>query len=491
MIKKLPLILIAFVCFQAKAQFTTPNTGVIWGLDDLLTNAPSALSFSNGIYTLSQNLTIAQNDTFVIDENAEIHINADISFTVAGNFTADAPAITITATNTATPYNTITFQEFSNVFLRNVKIDYGKGIRASSGNFEMQSCSMSYHKQGSTASSAIAFSQGSPIVNNSRFTFNDYPALGSGANQLVSAVITNNYIEGNNISNGNRPQINMGPSGDNTLRIIGNTIKGNRALTKTGGISAASLLGITNRVIIDNNIITDNRYGINVQGATSSGYIRGNIIEDNNTENLPNSGGSGISLSASATSPIMNVIASGNQIRGNLWGITVIGQARINLGNTDLGNLNEGKNVFSNNGNGGAIYALYNNTAFPIIAMNNCWIEGNNSPTPQQVEDVIWHQVDTATLGLVTFTPYGCEALSVPEKSISKLSIYPNPSSGKFTLTVEENGTMEAYSINGQLVATKKLMAGENTFQIDLPSGMYILQTKTETKKFTNKLIMD
>ncbi len=144
----------------------------------------------------------------------------------------------------------------------------------------------------------LLFHKEAQSVNNSRFTFNDYPALGSGANQLVSAIITNNYIEGNNISNGNRPQLNMGPSGADTLRIVGNTIKGNRALTRTGGISSSSLLGITNRARIENNIITDNRYGINFQGATSSGIIKGNIIENNNTENNPNLGGSGIWVSA-------------------------------------------------------------------------------------------------------------------------------------------------------------------------------------------------
>ena len=482
--------MVTFACFKANAQYTSPNTGVTLRLNDIVTNAPTTLTFNNGIYTLSQNLTIAQNDTFIIDSNAEIHINADVSLTVAGNFNADAPEIKITATNTATPYNTITFQEFSNVYLRNVTINYGKGIRASSGNFEMQSCSMSYHKQGSTASSAIAFSQGSPIVNNSRFTFNDYPALGSGANQLVSAIITNNYIEGNNISNGNRPQLNMGPSGADTLRIVGNTIKGNRTLTRTGGISSSSLLGITNRARIENNIITDNRYGINFQGATSSGIIKGNIIENNNTENNPNLGGSGISVSAAAASPIMNVIISNNQIRGNLWGITVIDKAQINLGNTDPENFNEGKNVFSNNGNNGAIYALYNNTAFPIMAMNNCWIEGNPTLTPQEVEDVIGHQVDVPALGFVTFTPYGCETLSTEDKQVSRLSIYPNPSSGKFNFILDENGTIEIYNTSGQQLISKKISAGENNIQIDLPSGLYILRTKTESKNFTNKLII-
>lgn len=489
MTKKILLITIMLITYFANAQYVSPNTGVTLRLNDIMASAPLALTFNNGIYTLSQNLTISQNDIFIIDANAEIHINADIQITVAGNFNANANQIIITATNNATPYNTITFQENSTAFLRNVTINYGKGIRVSTGNFEMQACSLSYHIPGTTATSAIALSTGKPIINNSRFTLNDNSAISSGANQIVSARITNNFFEGNNISNGNRPQINMGPGGSDTIKIVGNIIRGNRSLTRTGGISASSLLGGENRLIIDNNTITDNRYGINVQGATSSGYIRGNVIENNNTENNPNLGGSGISLSASGTSPIMNIIASRNQIRGNLWGITVIGQARINLGNTDPSLFNEGQNIFSNNANGGATYALYNNTAFPIIAMNNCWIEGS-TPTAQQVEDVIGHQVDTPTLGLVTFTPFGCEFLSTPTISNFKLAIYPNPSSGNFSMMMEDVGQTEIYTINGQLLFTEKLSIGENKLSVDLPTGIYILKTKTESKNFTNKLII-
>ncbi|MEZ4792091.1 MAG: hypothetical protein R2783_01010 [Gelidibacter sp.] len=40
-------------------------------------------------------------------------------------------------------------------------------------------------------------------------------------------------------------------------------------------------------------------------------------------------GGSGMSLDTSSGG--MDIIASGNEIRRNLWGITVIGQASINL----------------------------------------------------------------------------------------------------------------------------------------------------------------
>jgi parallel beta-helix repeat protein len=489
--QKLFFMLAVFLSMTAaKAQYTTPNTGVTWSLDDLVANSSGALTLSAGIYTLSQNLTIAANDAIVINTDATLKINADIGILVNGDFTSDAGAITITATNTATPYNAITFETGSSGYFRNTTISYGKGIRVATPDFEMQSCVMSYHMNGSTTSSAINFSTGgNALINNSRFLFNYYPAFSSGANQSVAPTLTNNYLEGNNQSNGNRPQINMGPSGADTLRIVGNTIKGDRTKIRTGGIGASNLLGGGQlKVIIDNNIVTDNRYGITVVGAASSGYIRGNIIEDNNSQNIPAEGGSGISLSASGAST-MNIIASRNQIRRNLWGITVIGTARINLGDTNEATFNEGGNIFSENGNTGAAYALYNNTAFPIMAKNNCWIEGQ-TPTEAQVEAVISHQVDDNTLGLVTFTPFGCDALSNPDFTVVKPIIYPNPSKGNIAIDTPENGTLKIFSINGMFISSFDLNAGTNTIKLDLPAGIYVTKTETKDKNFSNKLVI-
>jgi len=468
-----------------KAQFTTPNTGVTWNLTDLVTNAPSTISFSGGIYTLSQNLTIAPNDNLLINSDATININADVQIIVQGNLTADSNAILITATNPATPYNSIIFETGSSGFMRNTTINYGKGIRLSTGDFEMQSCSMSYHIPGSTTSSAINFSTGSPIINNSTFTFNNYPAFSSGANQETSPTLSNNYLFKNNQSNTNRPQINMGPSGADTLRIVGNTIIGDPTKIMVGGIAASSLLGNPNKVIIDGNTIRDNRYGITVVGANSSGFIRNNIIEDNDTQNSPNLGGSGISLSASGAST-MNIIATNNQIRRNLWGITVIGTARINLGD---GTDNPGGNVFADNGNGGQTYALFNNTALPIMAMNNCWIEGTTL-TSTTVENVISHQVDDANLGLVTFNPFGCDTLSTPNFAILKPKIYPNPSNGILNILMPENGTASVCAINGMFVQKINLSEGNNTLNLNLASGIYILKTETSKGNFNQKIVI-
>lgn len=491
MMKKLLFCFLAILGIaQSHAQYTTPGTGVNWGLNDLIINAPTGvISLSDGVYTLSQNLTIALGDTLTINEAVVLHIDADIQLTISGTLTADADSVTITASNTAAPYDSIRFEANSTGFLRNVTIDYGKGIRVSTGDFEMQNCSMSYHVAGTTTSAAVTFSTGHPIVNISNFTFNAVPAFGSGANQEVAATLTNNYLEGNNTANTNRPQINMGPSGNDTIRIVGNTIKGNPLLTMVGGISASSLLGNVNHVIIDNNTITDNRYGITVAGANSSGYIRGNIIEDNDTQNDPNLGGSGISLNASGAAT-MNIIATENQIRRNLWGITLLGQARINLGSEETETFNSGNNVFADNGNGGLTYALFNNTPNAVSAVNNCWIEGIEA-TAEQVENVISHQVDNPALGLVTFNPFNCASLAVADFENVQTLVYPNPNSGQFSVEMQETGVAEIFNISGQLLFSKDLQTGINVVSFDFPVGMYFMRTTTESGVSVTKLIRE
>lgn len=488
MMKKLLLLAFLLLALSGNAQYTTPNTGVNWGLDDLMANAPTGvISLADGVYTLSQNLTIATSDIFTINESAVLHIDAGVAITVAGIMNADAESITITATNTATPYETIRFEEGSTGFLRNTTIDYGKGIRVATGNFEMQNCSMSYHVAGTTTSAALTFSTGNPLINNSSFTNNVIPAFGSGANIESAPTFSNNYLENNNTANTNRPQINMGPSGNDTIRIINNIIKGNPLLTMVGGISASSLLGNTNKVRIDGNTITGNRYGISVAGANSSGYISYNIIEDNNTQNNPALGGSGISLNASGA-PTMNIIAEGNQIRRNLWGITLIGQAHIEMGHSEGVAIIAGGNIFADNGNGGNTYALFNNTPNPVNAQFNCWIEGA-TPTPENVESVISHQVDDAALGLVTFDPFLNCVLGTVAFEDNRPKIYPNPNSGRITIEMTQNATAQIYNISGQLLFTKDLVAGTNTLDLDVQSGMYLIRTVSESGISTDKIV--
>lgn len=475
-------LLLTNLCF---AQFTTPNTGVHWTLDDIATASPGTLTVSGNEYTLHENLMIELNDSLSLNENLTLKIAPGVEVEVKGFFRSDADEITITAVDEENPYEGFWFFDTSEVFFRNTLIQYGGGLRVVTPDFEMHNCEMSYNVSGSSSGGAISFSNGSPVVKNSVFKFNANPAMSSGANTSVSAWIEGNYIEGNNTTNNNRPQINMGPSGEqDSIRIINNTVIGDRDLTMVGGISASSLVGVANKILIRGNTVRDNRYGITSMG-NSSGIIADNIIEDNDTEGLPMNGGSGINLFSTQMIYLTN-----NEIRRNLWGVTLQGTAQVNLGSDDDEDFNPGGNVFSENGNGGQTYALFNNTANPVKALHNCWIEGQES-TAADVEEVISHVVDDPALGEVFFDPFECGVvMAVNDLNRNEFRIYPNPAKGLFFIESNEKGTVKIYDLNGKLVRTEKQTSEKIQFNLNLPKGIYLVEFESENFRSTQKLII-
>lgn len=488
--KQLLLNCIATICVFAMVSaqgYTTPDTGSTFTLNDLVAASPTTISVSGSTYTLTDDLTISATDTFLIDTDATLEIGADILITVFGTFQVTANQATFTAIDPALPYEGFRFEEFSNIQIENATIQYGGGLRVLTETFSINNCLLTNNVSGVATGGVIALSRGMAQITNSTISFNDTPAISSGANSAVSPYIFNNYIEGNNQANSNRPQINIGTTlATDPLQIVQNTIIGDRSLDMVGGIAVSNFVGGNINAIIDDNIIIDNRYGLTILGNNSFAYIRNNHIENNDTQGDPNLGGSGISLNTSSAG--MNVIASGNQIRGNLWGITVIGQATINLGD-GAGNI--GENVFSENGNGGVTYALYNNTPNNLMAMNNCWDETNLPNTLADAENVIVHQNDINTLGLVFFDPVNCGFLSVETSQLQDVSIYPNPTEGIFFLA---NNTqyqyMNIYGIDGKLIMVQPLQPGTNELYMDLTPGMYILELQGTQLKTIKKLVI-
>ncbi|GGG56615.1 T9SS type A sorting domain-containing protein [Bizionia arctica] len=488
--KKLLLNFFATICvfgILSAQDYTTPDTGLTYSLDDLVMESPSTISVTGNTYTLVGNLTISETDILLIDSDLTLEIGADILITVFGTFNVDADNVIFTAIDINAPFEGFRFEEFSEINIQNSTIEYGGGLRVLTETFTINNCVVTNNVSGVATSGVISLSRGMAQITNNTISFNQTAAISSAANSAVSPYIFNNYIEGNNQENSNRPQINIGSTMvEEPIQIIQNTIKGDRALNMVGGIAISNFVAGNINAVIDDNIIIDNRYGLTILGNNSFAYIRNNTIEDNNTQGSPNLGGSGISLNTSSAG--MEVIASGNQISGNLWGITVIGEASINLGD---GADNVGQNAFSNNGNGGVIYALYNNTPNPIMAMNNCWDEDNLPNTLADAEAVIVHQNDIGSLGLVTFDPVNCGFLSVEESQLNAVSIYPNPTNGQLYLsnnTLFE--TMNVYSIDGKLIMEKKLQPGTNEMYLELNSGIYILELNGANNRTIKKLVV-
>lgn len=477
-----------FLTFIAFAQdYTTPNTGVTWTLDDIAAASPTTITISGSEYTLLGNLTISENDTVIIDSDLTLLIDDAKLVTVFGTFTVNSNAVTITALDENAPYDGFRFEEFSTINISNATIEYGGGLRVLTETFSIDNCTLTNNVSGATTSAVIQLSRGLPQITNNTISFNENPAIGSAANSAVSAYIFNNMIEGNNQANSNRPQINLGITlANEPLEIIQNTIIGDPALEQAGGIAIANFVGGNVNVVIDNNIIRGNRYGITILGINDSAEITNNIIEDNNIQGDPNLGGSGINLNSSTASE--DVIISGNEIRRNLWGITLQGSASANLG--DDAN-NPGQNVFAENENGGQVYALYNNTPNPISAKNNCWIEGQQS-TEQQVEDVIFHNVDDPTLGLVTFDPFLCGILGVADNTVENFSFYPNPVKNEINFNnIYSFSTVEIYGVQGNLISSEIISEGQNTLNINLPSGLYFVNFRNDVQTVTKKMVVE
>ena len=471
----------------AFSQFTSPGTGITYNLNSLSAAAPTVLVDNGTDYQMTANITIAPGDVLVMDENTTLKIDSGIQLTIGGTYNTTAANFLITATNPAAIFKGIRFEEGSNATFKNTILEYGGGLQVLTATFLMDNCTVRFFKSGLVTGAAINFSRGTPVVKNSKFVDNDLPAVGSGANQSVALVFSDNYLSGNTKLNSNRPQINMGPSGTGVTKVLNNTIIGDRSLTKVGGISVSSLLGIENHVQIEGNTVTDNRYGITVAGNASSGSIANNILTNNDSENNPATGGSGISINGSGALGA-GLKIEGNQIRGHIWGITVIGTASVDLGGGALGSL--GQNIFKDNGNGGQLYALYNNTANMISAVNNCWREGELSDDAM-VEAVISHSVDDPALGTVNFRPYLCaNPLTSVETKLSEFTVYPNPSNGTFTLNTKKGGTVMIMDLSGKLIYSGNLTKDENAVSIKAKSGVYLLIYEAEGKKYSTKLII-
>ena len=484
--KILSTTLFLFIIVISQAQYSTPGTGINWNMDSLVVHSNGAVtSLSSNNYEINEEIIIAESDV-ISEYSAESILIADNSqITVFGTLLINNPNSTLVSPLFIdTFFEGFRFESGSAGSFKNVNFQYGGGFKVLTGDFVMDSCSVSYFDYLITTGAAIEVSTGHPMISNSSFFSNARAGISSAANSQVGAVILNNTFQANNTSNSNRPQINMGPSGaSDTTYITGNTIIGDPDLDQVGGIAFSSLIGVDGNVVIQNNTVYDNRYGIAVIGNGINAYIDNNLIYDNNTQGDPMLGGSGINLNSTSSS-FANVF--NNTISGNLWGITVQGNFEVMLGDIEL---LPGHNSFDNNVNDSGIYALYNNTANPISAYNNCWIASADI-TIEEAEEVIFHQNDDASLGLVSFDPmWNCGAsIGIEEnETLNMISLFPNPANT--LITIESQSEIESisiYSLKGQLIRSQNipLLVSVKLDISDLDKGFYIVEilSKKDTK---------
>lgn len=469
---------------MAFGQFVTPGTGVSWTFNDLVGFSGGVVTFDNSIYTVHGDVTISVNDTLKITGNDYVKFNPNVLMTVYGTFIADPPMQAIlTASNPELYFKGFRFENTPSSELKKCIIEYAGGIQVISSNMLIEDCVIRYFNKSNTTG-AIQVSQGRMRIFDNEIYQNKGPAISSAANALAAPQIIGNHIWSNNTDNTNMPQINLGNSGNDTIRIIGNTITGQ--FNQTGGIAVSTLAGGNCYSIIEENIISNNRYGITAIGGGIHSEIHSNIITDNNIQGNPALGGSGLNFNGGPTNTAM---VSGNTISGNLWGITVQGTAMPNLGQRDLVIVNPGENFIYDNGNEGVTYALYNNTPNNLKALYNYW----GTTNIDSVEMVIFHQPDDPTLGFVSYlpilNPLGSERLPDPTHNENLiLNVYPNPMEKEGFVVLNSklaDSPVVQYSIlnlQGHPIKQGSATLKDNRIRINIrgiDAGVYFLNVKS------------
>ncbi len=476
------------------AQYTTPGLGQAYTLDELVEISAGTVLWESTHFAVNADLTIAETDSLVIEGEIIVHFAEAVLLTIQGTLLTGGGAELTVANCCDTHWGGIRFENTSAGRLHHTTITYGGGIRVLTPNFEAVHCQVSYHNAVTSTGGAIGLSGGKALISNCTFEANAASAISSPANINTAPRIEHCYFSGNNTSNANRPQINLGPSGADTTYIVANWVLGNTTLTQTGGIAVASLVGNPCHVVIDKNIVIYNRYGVAVIGNNIHSRIIANGLNYNNIQADPMLGGSGINLNSSGVNShtILN-----NYIEGNLWGITLQGTAQANIGEIDNPEVGPGFNEFLGNQNEGGDFDLYNNTPNTIMAQENCWTPFHWTPTVEDVESVIFHQNDDPTLGEVIFVPFiECGYINnTSNSSVYTTTAYPNPAQGLVRL--KSSFGMQAvalYDMSGRLLHewTPAGSPEETSLRLEgFTPGLYLLQISGAQGTTTTKLMME
>lgn len=448
--KKFLLVFLFFISLTSvlNAQWVSPGNGTSYTLPDLVNVTDGAVTQGPDGFLINTDLTISTNDVLVIDNQVSRIDAAAILLTINGSMVC-----TNTGSNRVKFYGlneTEHFKiRFENAVGCNIKKMYfsdGAGIKVIESEVTFDDVKFVYFTR-DYCNAVIDVFNCDPVIKNCYFMLNQSAAISSPANGQASPQILNCDFD-TNVTDINSPQINLGPGGQDTIRIVGNEIYTIMAQWYVGGISVADLMGTgSTKVLLKDNIIREGRYGYNQQGQTISSVIEGNQFLNNFHEENPMNGGSGISIYGSSTNN--KAILRNNVITGNLWGITAIYLHDIDLGTED----DWGNNEIHDNYNSGVIYDLYNNSACDITAVGNKWGTIHES----DIEDHIVHQTDDPNLGLVTYIPF------VGYDQITE------------TIDPKDLDLSEAtlYTINGQRVRYSK----------SLNPGVYIVITDQGAKK--------
>ncbi|HEX7358423.1 MAG TPA: T9SS type A sorting domain-containing protein [Ignavibacteriaceae bacterium] len=409
--KKLFLLFI-IISSHIFAQYTTPNTGVNWNLDDLVTNSGGTVTGAFPNYAIINKITVSANDRIYINPGTTVMFSGSASgFEIYGKFLAVGTVTDSIVFSSATQDST--GGTFNGFYFRDTAVDtacvisYARieyayyGLRCLEASPTLTNSYLWKCRRGANLSS-----NSHPIISNNRIerSYEYGITMTTGCSPLIE---WNELINNNSQNTSPKNQISIGTQGNNSPTILHNKVQGGM-FNKTGGISISTLFsGSSSSSEIAYNEIFNNSFGIAMTGSNPiTCYIHDNLIYDNNINPDVMVAGSGINTYGTA---VVAPIISRNRIYGNWWGVTIqVGVSGQPAANPNLGNIenadttDDGLNIIYGNIQGSNVYDLYNNTPDPIYAQNNDW--GVYDST--SIEDHIFHFVDDSTLGLVYFMPF-------------------------------------------------------------------------------------
>ena len=480
------ILIFAFVIgsiSMMNAQWVSPGNGTTYTMPDLVATSNGVVTNTGDVFTINADLTISENDILNIDDQVTRIDAPGVLITINGSMVCyNSETNRVKIYGTMTNQFSMRFENATNCELKHMYFSDGSGIKVVESEVTFDDVKFLYFTR-NYANAAIDIFNCDPVIKNCYFQDNEGAAISSPANGQSSPQILNNSLDAN-VNGINSSQINLGPGGEDTIRIVGNTIDDHWAQWHVGGISIADLMGVgSTKVLVKDNIVKEGRYGYNQQGATISSVIVGNQFIDNFNEENPMNGGSGISIYGTTVNN--KAVLRDNVITGNLWGITAIYLHDIDMGTED----DWGNNVIHDNYNNGMVYDLYNNSACDIMAVGNSW----GTTSEEIIENHIVHQNDDPSLGLVTFIPFiGYDDIN--ETKSSTFEVSPNPvSDGSFTISLEKTipSKMTIYNVNGQVVKSQQIDNLNNTINVEaLKSGVYIVEVNNNEGKIVKKIII-
>ena len=412
------LLIIILVSVQAFAQYTTPNTGVNWNLDDLVINSGGVVLGTFPSYSINNKIIISANDRVYINPGTTILFSGSTSgFDIDGKFWAVGTQTdsiifsSLLQDSLGNAYNGFYFLENSvdtACTINYAKIEYAYyGFRCLSASPTLSNSYLWKCRRGVQLSSASPMITGNKIERS--YEYGVTMTLGSSP-LIENNILANNNTQGTSAKN----QISVGLQGNNSPIVRNNIIYGSTSIP-TGGISLW-VSGATSfsDMIIEGNEIYNNGFGISLY-STSDGVInavvKNNKIYNNNINPNALVSGSGINVNGS---PFNTPIITQNEIFGNWWGITIQNGTTVQAGpNPNLGNIenadttDDGLNIFYGNIQGADTFDVYNNCTNDIYAQNNDWKAYDST----LIETHIFHKVDNNLHGLIKFMPF---AASIP-----------------------------------------------------------------------------